>query len=712
MPGGPYEPGRGPSKPGDDHVAGLEDSLQFLKGVGPQVAATLEKLELRTVGDLLRHLPRRWEDRSHFRRVSDVQSGEYVTVRGRIIAATTKYPKPRVQITEVLLDDEGSALKLLWFNQPYLEKTFKTLQLGNRSVVAYGQARRSGWAIEIQNPEWEELGEDGDTLSANRIVPIYPATEGIRQARLRRMVDSVLKSHLTCIQESLPPEVALRHLLVSARTATRNIHFPDTQADLAAARRRLIFEEFFLLQVLLALRRRANSHEARGIPFTIDPERLRSDLAEIVPFQLTGAQQRAIGEIAADLSSGRAMNRLLQGDVGSGKTMVALAAMLMAVENGYQAALMAPTEILAGQHAIVLRRLLEPLGISVELSLGSQGAKEKREVRERLEGGQSRLAVGTHALIQEGVEFAKLGLVIIDEQHRFGVLQRQALAKKGQRPHVLVMTATPIPRTLTLTLYGDLDVSVLDELPPGRKPITTHWKTQDKRDQVYAAAQRLLSEGRQVYIVCPLIEESEKLQAKSATQLSEHIANDVFPQYRVGLLHGQMKPDEKDATMARFKAHELDILVSTTVIEVGIDVPNASVIIIEDAERFGLAQLHQLRGRVGRGQHASFCILVAEPKTDEGRARMDVMTQTRDGFRIAEEDLRLRGPGEFYGTRQSGLPEFLIADIINDMDILTETRETAFQLVEDDPKLEKPDNRLLRHALERTRMGFELITVS
>ncbi len=712
MPVGQNEPVRVAPKPGGGATPRLDDSLQFLKGVGPQVAATLEKLELRTVGDLLRHLPRRWEDRTRFRPIADVQSGEFVTVRGRIIAATTKYPKPRVQITEVLLDDDGSALKLLWFNQPYLEKSFKSIQAAGKTIVAYGQARRSGWAIEIQNAEWEEIGEDGDSLSANRIVPVYPATEGIRQARLRRMMDTVLQTYASCVEENLPPDVILRHKLVSAEKALRNIHFPETMADLEAARRRLIFEEFFLLQVLLALRRRANSHEARGIPFTVDPEQLRADLAAIVPFQLTGAQQRAIAEIGADLSSGRAMNRLLQGDVGSGKTMVALAAMLMAVENGYQAALMAPTEILAAQHAIVLRRLLEPLGHSVELSLGSQGAKEKREVRERLESGQSRLAVGTHALIQEGVEFAKLGLVIIDEQHRFGVLQRQALAKKGQRPHILVMTATPIPRTLTLTLYGDLDVSILDELPPGRKPITTHWKTQDKRSQVYAAAQRLLNAGDQVYIVCPLIEESEKLQAKSATQLSEHIANDVFPQYRVGLLHGQMKPDEKDSVMARFKAHELDILVSTTVIEVGIDVPNATVIIIEDADRFGLAQLHQLRGRVGRGQNASFCILLAEPKTEVGRARMEVMTQTRDGFLIAEEDLKLRGPGEFYGTKQSGIPEFLIADILHDMDILTETRETAFQLIEDDPTLTKPANAALRRALERTRIGFELITVS
>lgn len=690
----------------------LEDPIQFLKGVGPQVAQALGKLGLHTVGDLLRHFPRRWEDRTNFRRVADVQSGEWVTVQGVVIAVATKYPKPRLTITEVLLDDAGSALKLVWFNQPFMEKTFKGLQAARRPVVVYGQAKRSGWTVEIQNPEWEELNPDGDSLSANRIVPVYPATEGIRQGRLRRLTDSVLQTYLGCIEEVLPPDVILKHRLIGPQAAYRNIHFPDSQADLDAARRRLIFEEFFRLQVLLALRRHQNSHFSRGIPFTIDLERLRADMAEIIPFQLTNAQQRAIGEIAADVQSGRSMNRLVQGDVGSGKTMVALAAMLMAVENGYQAALMAPTEILAQQHAIVLRRLLEPLGLAVELSLGSQTQKEKRETRERLTGGQSRLAVGTHALIQEGIEFAKLGLVIVDEQHRFGVLQRQALAQKGQRPHVLVMTATPIPRTLTLTLYGDLDVSILDELPPGRKPIATHWKSPEKRDQVYGAAQKLLDEGRQVYVVCPLVEESEKLQAKSATQLSEHIATDVFPQYRVGLLHGQMKPDEKDAIMARFKAQDIDVLVSTTVIEVGIDVPNASVILIEDAERFGLAQLHQLRGRVGRGEHASYCILIADPKNEDGNARMEIMVQTRDGFRIAEEDLRLRGPGEFYGTKQSGMPELTIADIVRDIDILTETRETAFQLVEADPQLAKPENHPLRAALRRTELGSELITVS
>ncbi len=698
--------------PEERAVPPSELSLQYLKGVGPQAAEALARLGIKSAQDLLRHIPRRWEDRTHFRRVADLQAGEMVTVNGTISAVTTKYPRPKMAITQAMLSDGGTALTLFWFNQPFMERTFKQLMERKTPIVAYGQIRRNGWAFEMQNPEWEELGADGDSLSANRIVPIYALTEGVRQGRLRKLVDLALQTVLPTAREALPPEILLRHKLVGVQTALQNVHFPASEADLYAARRRLIFEEFFLLQTRLARKRRENHHAGDGIAFRLDAQKLQADLREIVPFELTGAQKRAVGEIAADVTSGRAMNRLLQGDVGSGKTMVALAAMLMAIENGYQAALMAPTEILAQQHAIVLRRLLEPMGLAVELSLGSQKEKEKRETRERLLGGQSRLVVGTHALIQEGVDFAKLGMVIIDEQHRFGVLQRQALAKKGHRPHILVMTATPIPRTLTLTLYGDLDVSILDELPPGRKVITTHWKTQDKRSQVYSAAQRLLIEGRQVYVVCSLIEESEKLQAKSATQLAEHIANDVFPQYRVGLLHGQMKSDEKDAIMARFKAHDLDILVSTTVIEVGIDVPNACVIVIEDADRFGLAQLHQLRGRVGRGQHASFCILIAEPKTEIGRARMEIMTETRDGFRIAEEDLKLRGPGEFYGTKQSGLPEFMIADISRDMDILMETRDAAFALIEKDPELARPEHINLKLALAKESTGYELASVS
>ncbi len=700
------------SSPSTHSRHSLADSLQFMKGVGPQGAEALARLDLHTVGDLLRHYPRRWEDRTHFVRAAEVRPGEWVTVFGRLVAVTTKYPKgPRLSITEALLDDGGDAVRLVWFNQPFLEKSLKAAVLEVRNIVAYGQARRSGWSIEIHSPEWEALGQDGDSLSANRIVPVYPLTEGVRQARLRRLIDTALRDYSHRIEEALPLDILRQHDLLGAADAVRGIHFPVSGPGLKAARRRLVFEEFFLLQVLLAMRRRANSRGVQGAILTVDVARLQADLDQIVPFDLTRAQRRTIEEIASDLGSGRTMNRLLQGDVGSGKTVVALAAALMAVENGFQAALMAPTEILAQQHAIILRKLVEPLGISVELALGSAAVKARAGVRERLSSGQSHIAVGTHALIQEGVEFARLGLVIIDEQHRFGVLQRQALARKGIRPHVLVMTATPIPRTLTLTLYGDLDVSTLDELPPGRKPILTHWKTSDKRAQVYSAAVRLLKEGRQVYIVCALVEESEKLQAKSATQLSEHIAANVFPQYRVGLLHGQMKTVEKESTMARFKAHEIDVLVATTVIEVGIDVPNASVIIIEDADRFGLAQLHQLRGRVGRGEHPSFCILMGDPKTEDGRARLEALVSTTDGFRIAEEDLRLRGPGEFCGTRQSGIPELVIADILQDIGVLTETRDAAFALVDRDPRLEKAEHGPLGRAIERTNPGFELVTV-
>ncbi len=711
----PQRPSLGATPPPKERS--LQDSLQYIKGVGPHIAEKLNKLNIRNVETFLRHYPKRWEDRTHFPSMAQVRPGEYVTLCGKVVAVSTRYTRQKLAITEALLDDGLGTVKLIWMNQPYMEKTFRALSSAQKEVVVYGQTKREGWSgssyvLEMQNPEWEELGEDGDTLSANRIVPVYPSTEGLRQGRLRKMFYTTVQEYAPLVEEPLPPEILLRHKLVGVQHAIQQIHFPESQSQLAAARRRLVFEEFFVLQALLALRRRANSHDVSGISFSVNREELQQTLSNIVPFTLTNAQQRAISEIAANVTSGRAMNRLVQGDVGSGKTMVALAALLMAVQNGYQAAIMAPTEILAQQHAFLMSRLLEPIGIHVEVLLGSQTQKQKNRIRDRVITGLAQIVVGTHALIQEGVDFSKLGLVVIDEQHRFGVLQRQALALKGVRPHILVMTATPIPRTLTMTLYGDLDVSILDELPPGRKPIKTHWRSQEKREQVYKGAQTLIDEGRQIYVVCPLVEESEKLQAKSATQLAEHISLEVFPQYRVGLLHGQMRPDEKEEVMAQFKAHELDVLVSTTVIEVGIDVPNASVIIIEDAERFGLAQLHQLRGRVGRGEHASFCILVANPKNDDGVARMEVMTATQDGFRIAEEDLRLRGPGEFFGTRQSGIPEFTIADIFNDMDILAETRETAFQLVEADPKLIRPEHHPLRRALEKLRDNMGMMNVS
>ena len=698
--------------PSPSAAVSMEPLLQSVMGIGRTGAQSLARLNLFTVRDLLRYYPRRWEDRTSFRSSEEVENGAWASFYGVVISTVTKRPRPRIAVTEVVINDRGSALKLVWFNQPYLEKTFITLVASRATISVYGQIKRTGWTPEIHSPEWEEINGDTDPLSINRIVPVYRSTEGIRQTRLRRYVNATLDQYGSLIEDPIPSEVVLQHALIGCEAAIRNIHFPKSAADLDAARRRLIFEEFFLFQVLVALKRHSAISLSGAFRLDVDLAKVHASIRELVPFELTRAQRGAIREISEDLTSGRCMNRLLQGDVGSGKTMVALAAMLMAVENGFQAALMAPTEILAQQHAQVFRKLLFPSGIAVELASGSQTKKERLQVRNHILGGQSRIVIGTHALIQDDVKFANLGLVIIDEQHRFGVLQRQALAHKGRRPHVLVMTATPIPRTMTLTLYGDLDVSVLDELPPGRKPITTHWKPVSGRQQVYQSARRLLDRGHQLYVVCPLIEESEKLQAASATQLAEQISQSILPEYRVGLLHGQMKPDEKDEVMARFKAHELDILVATTVIEVGIDVPNASVIIIEDADRFGLAQLHQLRGRVGRGSNASYCILIGEPRTEVGRARLDIMTQSCDGFVIAEADLNLRGPGEFYGTKQSGVPEFQIADILRDQMVLTETREAALALVHGDPLLEKTSNLALKAAIAHNLAGFSLATVS
>jgi ATP-dependent DNA helicase RecG len=602
-------------------------------------------------------------------------------------------------------------LELVWYNQPYMKDTLNKLR--NSQIVAYGIVKESPYGLQMETPEWEDLpdGADPDSLlSVNRIVPIYPLTEGIRQKRMRQIIwNAVQYAHLA--PEILPRSVRERLGLMPIQQALQQIHFPDDEQMIEPARQRLVFEEFFLMQLGVGLQR-LRTRQERGIAMRIDADRLNEMLHRIVPFELTNAQKRVIHEIWNDMAQPHPMNRLLQGDVGSGKTIVAAAAILAAVDNQYQAAIMAPTEILAEQHYINLHRLFQPLGISVELLVGRLSNKQRQQARERIATGRGMVAVGTHALIQEGVSFARLGLAIVDEQHRFGVLQRAALRDKGIMPHVLVMTATPIPRTLTLTLYGELDVSVIDELPPGRKPVRTYWKTPEERLKVYAGVRKLVEQGRQAYVICPLIDESDKLQVRAAEQMAEHLQKDVFPDLRVGLLHGRMKPAEKEAVMEAFRAGELDILVSTTVIEVGVDVPNAAVIVIEDADRFGLAQLHQLRGRVGRSEHQSYCVLIADPKSEEGQRRMEIMTRTNNGFLIAEEDLRIRGPGEIYGTRQSGMPSFRVADLVKDMRLLEVARQEAFRLLERDPELARPEHTALREAVERFRHRFAIATVS
>lgn len=690
----------------------LDTEVKFVKGVGPRVMGILKKLNITTAKDLLYHFPRRYEDRTHFARIASLEHGETATICGVVLTADNVKTRGRLVLTKVVVDDGSGCIVLTWFNQQYRKEQFNKLR--GREVVAYGTAQIGRWGVEIGSPEIEVCSDETDSLSSLRIVPIYPLTEGIFQVHLRKIISGAVELYTELLEETLPEEFLDRLDLVDIRTAIRNIHFPESQESLLAARKRLVFEELFVLQLALAMRKRGIEAPGQGIAFNIPPD-LDAQLKELLPFELTGAQKRVIGEIARDMSRPMCMNRLLQGDVGSGKTAVALAAMMIAVKNGYQAAMMAPTEILAEQHYLGISNLLgdhDLMGIRVDLLTGSLKSKNRRDITERVASGQTQIVIGTHALIQENVEFRNLGLVIIDEQHRFGVMQRAALTEKGLKPDVLVMTATPIPRTLTLTVYGDLDVSIIDELPPGRKPVKTHWKQVTERRKVYAGVRSLIEQGRQAYVVCPLIEESEKLQVQAATELAEHLQSEIFPDLKIGLLHGGMKSDEKDTVMSAFRAGQIHILVSTTVIEVGVDVRNATVMVIEDAHRFGLAQLHQLRGRVGRGDEQSYCVMICEGNNQDSITRMTTMASTNDGFVIAEEDLKLRGPGEFYGTKQSGMPELTIADIFRDIPILEIARKEAFAIIEKDPGLSNESFAGLRKDLLKKYEAFELAAVS
>ena len=690
----------------------LETQVQYVRGVGPRLAGILEKLDIFSVRDLLYHFPKRHEDRTRFAKVSQLRHGEAATILGTVLTADNVQTRGRLVLTKVAVEDGSGVIALTWFNQKFRKDQF--LKLKGRQIVAYGTVQAGRWGVEIASPDWEIYSEDADPLSSGRIIPVYPLTEGIVQNQLRKIIRGVLNTYLPLMVDDLPEDLRDRLDLIDLHEALLNIHFPESEAAVEAARKRLVFEELFLLQLALAVRKRNMEAPGAGITFEM-PGNFADELKQILPFELTDAQKRVVQEIAADMARPLSMNRLLQGDVGSGKTAVALAAMLIAVRNGYQAALMAPTEILAEQHYIGISKLLGNLGIldiSVDLLTGSLRSKQRQGVNERIASGQTKIAIGTHALIQEGVEFRRLGLVIVDEQHRFGVLQRAALMEKGLTPDILVMTATPIPRTLTLTVYGDLDVSIIDELPPGRKPIKTHWKQFGDRKKVYQALRSLVDQGRQAYVVCPLIEESEKLQVRAASDLAEFLQNEMFPDLRIGLLHGQMKTDEKDLVMTDFRSGEINILVSTTVIEVGVDVPNATCMVVEDADRFGLAQLHQLRGRVGRGDEQSYCVLICEGNSDDSIKRMQIMSSTNDGFVIAEEDLKLRGPGEFYGTRQSGIPGFKIADIFRDIPILEIARKEAFDIVDKDPNLASPAFKNLKRTLIKKYESLQLAVIS
>jgi ATP-dependent DNA helicase RecG len=689
----------------------LSRPVQFIQGVGPRIAALLARKNLSTVEDLLYFLPRRYEDRRTISRIAETVPGIRQTVVGRITQTDARFYGRR-RIFEVIVDDGSGILKAKWFKgrEAFLRGTFK---LESRVILA-GEVSGFPFDREMIHPDFEILNDQDDQLlHFKRIVPVYSETEGLHQKTLRRILWKVVRDFAHLIQSPIPEEICRKHDLMEIREAIRQVHFPGNDQEIHAfqetrsdAHQRLIYDEFFFFQLGMALKKRGEVIE-QGIFFRTNGEMVRR-FYSLLPFTLTAAQQRVISEIEQDMASVRCMSRLLQGDVGSGKTAVAMAAMVTACENGHQAAIMAPTEILAEQHYRNLRSWAEQLGLGIELLTGGMRPKDKKELLNRIRNDGIDLIVGTHALIQEGVAFRSLGIVVIDEQHRFGVVQRAALRKKGPVPDVLVMTATPIPRTLAMTVYGDLDVSVIDEMPPGKKPVRTKIFSESQRMRVYEIIRREMNKGNQIFIVYPLVEASENLDLKDATRMAEHLQNEIFPECRVGLVHGRMKGGEKDRVMTDFAAKEIQILVSTTVIEVGIDVPEASLMVIEHAERFGLSQLHQLRGRVGRGAIPSFCILLTQKiGSEDASKRLRVMEQTNDGFRIAEEDLAIRGPGEFMGTRQSGLPDFRIASIIRDGRILGEARADAFALVEDDPRLEKPDHRALRQVLLR-RWGDRL----
>lgn len=675
----------------------LEAPVQYCKGIGPKRAELLAKLGIRTAGDVLNYLPWRYEDRGNLKKISRLTYGAFETVMGEVVSAEVVKTKRRgLKVFELVVTDRTGIVVGSWFNQAFMERTFRPGMHVVLSGVVKANPYRAGRA-QIDNPEYEILDsddDDGSLIHAGRIVPIYRTTAGLTVRQLRTFVKEVVDCTAASVPEALPASIVAAHRLMPAGAAYAEAHFPEQEKDLevlnrgrSAAHRRISFEELFVLEVGLALRKRGVSIEPKGIAF--GPSRtLEPQLRKALPYRLTTAQERVIAEIRKDMSSSHPMNRLVQGDVGCGKTVVALVACLMAVENGYQACLMAPTEILAEQHARNIAALAGPLGVEVLSITGSLRKKRKDAVLDAIAAGKAQIVIGTHALIEQDVRFHKLGLAIIDEQHRFGVLQRSQLTSKGYSPDVLIMTATPIPRTLALTVYGDLDVSVIDEMPPGRSPVITRLFFEGKRREAYQLIEDELAKGRQAYVVYPLVEETEKSDLKAATEMAEHLRKDIFSNRTVGLLHGRMKADEKDAVMASFKAGETRVLVSTTVIEVGVDVPNATVMAIEHPERFGLSQLHQLRGRVGRGSHQSWCILLGPRMfTDETRERLTAFTRTNDGFRIAEEDLRLRGPGEFFGTRQSGIPDLHAANLLRDGDLLEAARAEAFAIVQVDPTL-------------------------
>ena len=688
-----------PAPPRPRQPTGLDAPVESLPGISSGFSARLRKLGIATVSDFLYHLPHRYDDYRTLKPISQLEYGQETTIIGTIWETKTRPTRGGGTIVSSIIADASGTVEAVWFNQPYLARQLRA----GIQIVLSGKVDEYLGRLMLRAPAWEPL--ERDLIHTGRLVPIYPLTEGITARWLRRLMKRVLDYWAPRLTDHLPLEVLQRTGLMDLPTAIRQIHFPDSQEAAQQARRRLSFDEFLMIQLGM-LRQRQQWQSEPGMPLPRNQALLDAFLASL-PFALTAAQQRSLEQILNDMVENRPMSRMLQGDVGSGKTVVAAAAMLMAISAGKQVALMAPTEILAEQHYHSVAQLLDnPQGwgldhsISVMLLTGSVGRKERQEVYAAIASGQADVVIGTHALIQQGLDFHDLALVIVDEQHRFGVVQRATLRGKGASPHMLVMSATPIPRSLALTVYGDLDISVIDELPPGRQPIQTRWLLPRERERAYAFIHSQVAAGHQAFILYPLIEETEKVDAKAATEEYERLQQTIFQAERLGLLHGKMKAAEKEETMTRFRQGELDILVSTSVVEVGIDVPNATVMLVEGADRFGLAQLHQFRGRVGRSEHKSYCLLVSDatspdqPQTKATWERLKAIEETQDGFALAEKDLELRGPGDFLGIRQSGLPELRMASLSN-VQVLEQARSEAQILFASDPTLGRPEHRLL-----------------
>lgn len=674
----------------------LKQNVQYIKGVGPNRVKLLNLLGIYTIEDLISYYPRAYQDRSKIKKIEELQEGEEALIEAVTLSGVSTFKLRRnMSVSKVQVQDDTGRCLITWFNQDYIKSTIHAKE----KYKFYGKVTKKIGQTEMTSPVFDKEGENKNT---GKIIPVYPTTKKLSENAIRQAIENALMLVENELEDNLPEYIKKEYELENLETAVKQIHFPTDFNSLTEARKRLVFEELLTFQLALLSLKNQYDNEIRGIKYSKQVK--MSDVINILPFKLTKAQLKVLEEIDQDMESDKPMNRLLQGDVGSGKTVVAMISAYKAVKSGYQVAVMAPTTILASQHIVNFNKILNQFGIKCELLVSSLTKKQKNIVLDKLKNGEIDIIIGTHALLQENVEFKNLGLVVTDEQHRFGVKQRSIIAGKGNNPDILVMTATPIPRTLAIIVYGDLDISVIDELPPNRKKIDTVAVKENMSDRIISFIKKNVDEGRQAYIVCPFVDENEEMEdVKSVEKLAESYKEEIFKDYKVEILHGKMKPKEKDKIMQDFKENKISILISTTVIEVGVDVPNANIMVIENAERFGLAQLHQLRGRVGRGEYKSYCILKYNSNSGRVRERMKIMTETEDGFKIAEKDLELRGAGEFFGTRQHGLPEFKIANIFEDIKILKQVQELALKIEMQDAKLEKEENKPLKKIVEKIR---------